>query len=303
MLIQPVDYFLVAWFTLAAVSTAYVGWDQYRNNPEPVVMKWGFILVTLYMGPLGLLLYVLADKEPRPGEHERFIQPLWKQGVGSTIHCVAGDATGIILAAAITAILGLPMWIDLIVEYLAGFTFGLLIFQALFMKSMMGGTYTQNVRTVFMPELISMNFMMAGMAPVMSFLMMGRDMRAMVPTELLFWGFMSLGVIAGFAAAYPANVCLVARRLKHGLMTKRSEGHAAHAPSAHREHGHHPKRQSAHMDHSSAHEMSSDATRPQIVTLALVSAFALAVGLVAPANWVNLRLSAHDVGGPSCRRG
>ena len=27
-------------------------------------MKWGFILVTLYMGPIGLLLYVLADKGP-----------------------------------------------------------------------------------------------------------------------------------------------------------------------------------------------------------------------------------------------
>src|SRR6266487_3671074 len=139
MLIQPVDYFLVVWFALAAASTGYVAWDQYQNNPEPVVMKWGFILVTLYMGPLGLLLYVLADKEPRPGAHERFIAPLWKQGVGSTIHCVAGDATGIILAAAITATLGLPMRVDLVVEYAAGFAFGLFIFQSLFMKSMMGG--------------------------------------------------------------------------------------------------------------------------------------------------------------------
>jgi len=67
------------------------------------------------MGPLGLLLYVLADKEPRPGGHAQFVRPLWKQGVGSTIHCVAGDATGIILAAVVTALLGLPMWIDLIV--------------------------------------------------------------------------------------------------------------------------------------------------------------------------------------------
>jgi manganese oxidase len=98
-----------------------------------------------------------------------------------------GDATGIILAAAITASLGLPMWLDLIVEYLAGFSFGLFIFQSLFMKSMMGGTYWDNVRKSFIPEFISMNFMMAGMAPVISFLMMGRDMRAMDPTELMFW--------------------------------------------------------------------------------------------------------------------
>ncbi|MDB5866795.1 MAG: copper oxidase, partial [Betaproteobacteria bacterium] len=169
MFIQPVDYFLAVWFVLAVGSALYVGIDQYRNNPEPVVMKWGFILVTLYMGPFGLLLYVLTDKEPRPGEHEEFIRPLWKQGVGSTIHCVAGDATGIILAAAITAALGLPMWIDLIVEYVVGFGFGLFIFQSLFMKSMMGGTYRENVRKSFLPELISMNFMMAAMAPVMAF--------------------------------------------------------------------------------------------------------------------------------------
>jgi hypothetical protein len=81
MLIQPIDYFLVVWFCLAAASTVYVGVDQYRNNPEPVVMKWGFILVTLMRRPLGLLLYVMADKT-RPGEHENFIKPLWRQGVG-----------------------------------------------------------------------------------------------------------------------------------------------------------------------------------------------------------------------------
>ena len=62
--------------------------------------------------------------------------------------------------------------------------------------------------------------------------MMGRDMRAMVPSELLFWGVMSLGVIAGFAVAYPANVWLVAHHLKHGLMTERSP--QGHPPRRHR---------------------------------------------------------------------
>lgn len=90
MLLRPVDYFFVFWFAQAAASTAYVAWDQYRNNPGPTVVKSGFILVTLNMGPLGLLLYVLADQEPRPGEHETLSRHCGKQGVGSTIHCVAG---------------------------------------------------------------------------------------------------------------------------------------------------------------------------------------------------------------------
>ncbi len=295
MFVQPIDYFVAGWLLLALASALYVAFDQYRNNPEPVVMKWGFILVTLYMGPLGLLLYVLADKEPRPGEHEAFTSPLWKQGVGSTIHCVAGDATGIILAAAVTATLGLPMWQDLIIEYLSGFAFGLFIFQSLFMQRMMGGTYWENVRKSFVPEFISMNFMMAGMAPVMSLLMMGRDMRAMEPTELLFWGVMSLGVTVGFVLAYPANVWMVARKLKHGLMTVRDEqppemaGHEMGGKKAKR------PRKDTHQ-HKIQHRMESDATFPQVAALSAVSALALIVGLVAPANWINMTLSARDVG-------
>jgi FtsP/CotA-like multicopper oxidase with cupredoxin domain len=290
MIIQPIDYFLIAWIVLAGLSTAYVGYDQFKNNPEPAVMKWGFVLVTLYMGPLGLLLYVMADKEPRPGTHEEFIKPLWKQGVGSTIHCVAGDATGIISAAVITAALGLPMWLDLIVEYIAGFSFGLFIFQALFMKNMMGGTYWENVKRSFAPEFISMNAMMAGMAPVMSLLMMGRDMRAMEPTELLFWGVMSLGVIAGFGVAYPANVWMVSRKMKHGLMTERKETKTPDTTTAHAHHEH------AHRA-SMGHSMQPDVTPPQLMAVGMISVLMLAAGMILPALSVNMRLSARDVGG------
>src|SRR5260370_39517638 len=95
------------------------------------------------------------------------------------------------------------------------------------MGKVMGGTDTGNVRRSFLPEFISMNCMMGGMAPVMVLLMMGRDMRAMWPGEPLFWMVMSLGVIAGFAIAFPVNVWMVTRGMKHGLMTERAKGSAA----------------------------------------------------------------------------
>jgi FtsP/CotA-like multicopper oxidase with cupredoxin domain len=270
-------WILYAWFVLAALSTAYVAWDNFaQRNPEDTVMKWGWVLITLYMGPIGLALYVLADKEPAPGTHEEFVRPLWKQGVGSTVHCIAGDATGIIAAAAITALLGLPMWIDFIVEYAAGFAFGLLIFQSLFMKDMLGGSYLGAVRATFVPEWLSMNMMAAGMFPTMALLMMGRDMRAMEPTEPLFWAVMSLGVIIGFATAYPVNVWMVGRGMKHGLMTVRPDGHERHG---------------------SRHRMRWDVTRPQLTVVALLTVLAGVLGVVLPAQKVNLTLSADDVGG------
>src|SRR5919106_5708549 len=216
-----IDVVLLVWFAGTLISAVYVTYDAFTKNPELTVMKWGWVLVTLYLGVIGLVLYVMSCKEPRPGLHEEFVRPLWKQGMGSVIHCAAGDATGIIVAAAVTAAFGLPMWIDLIVEYVAGFGFGLFVFQALFMKDMMGGSYRAALRGAWVPEWLSMNMMAAGMFPVMILLMMGRDMRAMEPTEPLFWAVMSLGVIVGFATAYPVNVWMVAHHLKHGLMTAR----------------------------------------------------------------------------------
>ena len=232
-----IDVVLLGWFALTALSVAYVARAAWRN-PEPDVMRWGWLLVTLYMGPIALGLYVLSDQEPRPNTHEQFIQPLWKQGIGSTVHCIAGDATGIVLAATVTALIGLPMWIDLIAEYAFGFAFGLFIFQALFMKSMMGGSYWRALTGSFMPEWLSMNMMMAGMIPPMVLLMMGSDMRAMDPRSLVYWGTMSAGVIAGFFAAYPVNVWLVAKGLKHGLMTTRPD-EARESHSTHTAHGGH----------------------------------------------------------------
>ena len=227
-----IDIILLGWFVLTALSVAYVAWDAYRNNPELTVMKWGWLLVTLYTGPVGLFLYILSCKEPLPGSHEEFIKPLWKQSLGSVIHCAAGDATGIIVAATVTGALGLPMAIDFVVEYAAGFAFGLLIFQSLFMKDMMGGSYLAALRQTLLPEWLSMNFMMAGMFPTMVVLMMGRDMRAMEPTQLTFWGAMSAAVIVALAVAYPVNVWMVEKGLKHGMGTQRALGKGGHSIAA-----------------------------------------------------------------------
>jgi hypothetical protein len=132
------------------------------------------------------------------------------------------------------------------------------------------------VRKSFLPEFISMNAMMAGMAPVMSLLMMGRDMRAMVPTELIFWGIMSLGVIVGFVIAYPANVWLVQRGLKHGLMTERKEEERKKSHKGQQgSHGGHDKKE--------AHDMSSDVTVPQLASVAGFTTLMLLAGMVVPA--------------------
>jgi hypothetical protein len=88
------------------------------------------------------------------------------------------------------------MWLDLIFEYLLGFSFGLLIFQA-FMRDMLGGSYGAALERSFMPEWLSMNAVMAGMTPVMVVLM-SHDMQAMEVTSLApgwFWPIFQAGSV------------------------------------------------------------------------------------------------------------
>lgn len=214
---------LWGWIGLTLLSAAYVAWDLFTNTPEMKVMKWGWVLVTLYTGPVGLLIYWFSCREPAPGTHETFIAPVWKQAVGSTIHCAAGDATGIIVAASITGFFGLRMGQDIWVEYAAGFAFGLLIFQALFLKDVMGISYGAAVRDSFLPEWMSMNSMMAGMLPAMVILMT-RNMRAMQATSPWFWASRSAATLVGVVVAYPVNYWLVKNKLKHGMGTERALG-------------------------------------------------------------------------------
>ena len=120
----------------------------------------------------------------------------------------------------VTTMLGLPMGLDLDVEYVAGFAFGWLVFQTLFMRRMLGGSYADTVRRTFLPKWLSMNAVMAGMVPVMMILA-SRDMTAMDPASPRFWGTMSFTVPVGMALAYPINVWLVQSQLKHGMSTVR----------------------------------------------------------------------------------
>ena len=220
------------WFLLTFASVALVAVDLVLNTPATTVMKWGWALVVAYTGPIGLVIYLLSCRQPLSGDHAAFVAPLWKQAVGSTIHCVAGDATGIIAGALVGVALATPPRVDAAFEYVAGFAFGLLIFQALFMKIIMGGSYASSVRRTLLPEWLSMNVLMGGMLPVMSILMR-RDPTAMHPGSLRFWGVMSAAILAGAVAAYPVNVWLVANGLKHGMGSTAVLGHGGEAAGRH----------------------------------------------------------------------
>lgn len=210
---------MLLWFLLTAMSVLFVAADI-RRTPESPVLKWGFVLLTAYTGPLGAFLYVLGCREPLPGLHEQYTAARWRQVLGSTMHCVAGDGIGILAGAVIAALLTLPRWTDVMLEYALGFGFGWTIFQSLFMRDMAGGSYRSSLTGTFVPEFLSMNCLMSGMVPIAA---LGQRLlgHALGPVTAEFWFVMSMALFVGFLVAYPMNWWLVSNGLKHGMMTIR----------------------------------------------------------------------------------
>jgi hypothetical protein len=218
---------MLLWFILAGLALLFVAIDI-RSTPESPVLKWGFVLLTAYAGVFGAFLYVLGCREPLPGLHERYTATRWRQTLGSTMHCVAGDGLGILAGAVISSLIGLAGLAEVVLEYVLGFGFGWTIFQALFMRDSAGGSYRAALANTFLPELLSMNFLMAGMVPtVMALKTVVKS--ANDPTTPNFWFVMSMGLLVGFIIAYPMNWWLVANHLKHGMMTVRPTARPAGA--------------------------------------------------------------------------
>ena len=213
------DGVILLWFVLAALAVAFVAIDI-RNTPESPVLKWGFVLLTAYTGVVGAFLYVLGCREPLPGTHEQYTAARWRQTLGSTMHCVAGDGVGILVGAVLSSLLGLTGLAEVGLEYVLGFGFGWTIFQALFMRDAAGGSYSVALKRTFIPELLSMNLLMAGMVPTAMTLRRHVDL-AGDPAYARFWFVMSMALLVGFIIAYPMNWWLVANHLKHGMMTVR----------------------------------------------------------------------------------
>jgi hypothetical protein len=268
------DGVMLLWFILTALSVLFVAIDI-RNTPESPVLKWGFVLLTAYTGVIGAFLYVLGCREPLPGTHEQYVSSQWRQTLGSTMHCVAGDGVGILAGAVLSHIFGLVGLAEIALEYVLGFAFGWAVFQALFMRDMFGGSYIRSLKGTFISELLSMNMLMAGMVATMAALRTllgaGTD-----PTTPVFWFVMSMALLVGFITAYPMNWWLVRNHLKHGMMTVRPQGageahagHAMHGMSAQNPHAAHGKSQHQHA-----------APEPSLAIMTARSFIALGVGLI-----------------------
>ncbi|MCL1124618.1 DUF4396 domain-containing protein [Shewanella surugensis] len=271
---------LILWFSLTFLSMIYVLWDQFTNTPSMRIMTFAWVLIILYTGPLGLFFYFLSCRQPLEGKHDEFINVHWKQSLGSLIHCVAGDATAaIIIMAIVLTLFSIANGLEMILEYIAAYLFGLFIFQALFMRSMFD-SYWEAVRKTLFAETISMNFVMCGMLPTM-FILAHLFPLSTDPNSLYFWGRMSLATIIASFVAYPINAWMVRNNIKHGMMSRPQASDSKHAHNEHNMHTHaHEHEVHDNLEHDDknihrAHDMKADSISFTKQAILISATFAL----------------------------
>jgi len=159
-------------------------------------MRWGFVLVTAYNRRGRRLPLRAWLPRAAAGTHEQYVACTVAPELGSTMHCVAGDGVGILAGAVLARVLGLTRLSEIALEYASGFAFGWMVFQALFMREMAGGSYSRSLTSTFIPELLSMNLLMTGMVPTM---MIPKTLLAGGPTQRRrrFGSVMSYGAAGG----------------------------------------------------------------------------------------------------------
>lgn len=120
-------------------------------------------------------------------------------------------------------------------------------------------------------------------------------------TSIRFWGVMSLATLVGGVLAYPVNVWLVARGLKHGMGTVYVLGKGGHSMEAEKA----PMaadgaagrvRGTMQRDVASGHEtpsMKSSVTRSQLFAVTLLTLLLLAAGVVLGGIYGNYGVSAR----------
>jgi type IV secretory pathway VirB2 component (pilin) len=79
---------MLMWFVLTGLSLLFVSVDIARTPAHPV-LKWAFVILTVFTGPFAAFFYVLGCREPLKGTHATYVATRWRQVLGSTMHCAA----------------------------------------------------------------------------------------------------------------------------------------------------------------------------------------------------------------------
>ncbi|WP_203142032.1 DUF4396 domain-containing protein [Marinobacter mangrovi] len=208
---------MIAWFFIALgiLTAAAIALDVRRHPQHMAIMNITWPVTGLYFPVVGWWLY------KRIGLKGHGEKPLWQGVFVSTTHCGGGCTLGDTVAAPLMTLLGVTVLGSALLghfvgEFVGAYLFGIL-FQFLPIMSMGHGNWRSALKDAVKADtlsLVAFEIGMFGWMAIASVLWLGLEPRPDTPQ---FWFMMQIGMILGFATAYPANWWLVQRGVKHAM--------------------------------------------------------------------------------------
>ncbi len=201
---RRIDRGLLMWLALTIGSLLALGWAFWRERPT----HWGstlvWVLVVLFLGPLGLLAYLYLYRRPRRAAPTEATIPTSGRALGSTLWSGAGNLVGvfvIVISAAYHPAL----------VFLVPLATGLLIYGVSRLPK--GDQWTTHAQPLTV-QLLSTNMILTGAYFLVPFALDRFD--RWYPFGEPFWAVWSLlvaGSVAAVLTGYPVHRWMVGRRL------------------------------------------------------------------------------------------
>lgn len=222
---------VLAWISLgvAFLCAGMIVFDIFgRGRRQKMwIMEAVWPVTALYAGPLGLWAYRRYGRLSSPAFQKQTGRgPDYGEAVSTSVgvsHCGAGCTLGdivgewAIFAIGVT-IAGASLWPEYIADYVLAFSLGI-AFQYFAIAPMRGLGLRDGIVAALKADTLSLTFFEIGLFGWMAltffvFFPAPGHLRADSPA---YWLLMQIGMLLGFATAYPVNVWLIRRGIKEAM--------------------------------------------------------------------------------------
>lgn len=230
---MPADWLItLAWVALAVAVACSAGilYDivvrGYRQ--QMAVMNWVWPITALYFGPIAVWGYrrwgrTRSERWQREQGDEARTDPSWVTIALGVSHCGAGCTLGDIVAEfgiyfLGATVAGQALFAEYIGDYVLAVLLGL-VFQFFAIAPMRGLSFWPGLKAAAKADILSLTAFEVGLFAWMALqaFVLFPSPHHLNPSSPVYWFGMQIGMILGFATAYPVNAWLIRAGIKEAM--------------------------------------------------------------------------------------
>ena len=228
----PLWLTVVSWVSLgvAFLCASLILYDLFGRGyrQHMWIMEAVWPITALYFGPLALWAYRRWGRPHSPKWTEEHGKEAPGKSFAASVavgdsHCGAGCTLGDIIGSPTVVlvlgwkIFGLFLFAKYVVNYALAYVFGI-AFQYYSIKPMKGLSAGQGIVQAVKADTLSLTAFQVGLYGWMAFMQLVLfPVEGLHPDQAAYWFLMQIGMILGFATAYPANWWLIRRGIKEAM--------------------------------------------------------------------------------------